>query len=140
MGYTTQSEIEDVVSGFEKCTTGKDGFRHADHLTIAVSYLMADPPEKAIARMRESLFRFIDHHGINRQKYHETLTVFWVEFTAAKLKSRPELASLVERCNYIRSELGDKDVVKQFYSTELLASDKAREDFVEPDLRDWRTL
>jgi hypothetical protein len=140
MDYTTQSQIEAVVSGFENCTTGKDAFRHTDHLTIAVSYLKADSPERAIARIRESLFRFIDHHGISRQKYHETLTVFWVEFTAAKLRKRPELASLVEQCNYIRSELADKDLVKQFYSTEVLASDKAREEFVEPDLKHWRTL
>jgi hypothetical protein len=101
---------------------------------------MTDPPETAIARMRESLFRFIDHHRISKQKYHETLTVFWVEFTAAKLQRHPELESLVEKCNYIKRELADKDLVKQFYSSDVLASDKAREEFVKPDIKHWRTL
>ena len=135
--YTNPSEIEAVVTGFETCTTGKDGFRHADHLTLAVSYLMTNAPEQAIAKMRESLFRFLDHHGICRQKYHETLTVFWIQQTAATLKGHPEFESLVDRCNYVRSELADKELVKQFYSVELLSSEKAREEFVEPDLKQW---
>jgi hypothetical protein len=135
--YSNASEIDAVVAGFENCTTGKDGFPHADHLTVAVWYLMTYPPEQAIAKMRESLFRFIDHHGIDRQKYHETLTVFWIEMTALKLKSRPDIESIVDQCNYIRSELADKRIVNQFYSKELLFSEKAREGFVEPDLMHW---
>jgi len=135
--YTDLSDIEAVVTGFETCTTGKDGFRHADHLTLAVSYLMTNPPEQAVAKMKESLFRFLDHHGISRQKYHETLTVFWIEFTDVTLKRRPDLKSLVDKCNYVRRELADKEVVKQFYSVDLLSSEKARKEFVEPDLKRW---
>jgi len=136
--YTNPSEIEAVVTGFENCTTGQDDFRHVDHLTLAVSYLITNPPEQAIAKMRESLFRFLDHHGINRQKYHETLTVFWIEFTDVTLKSRPDLESLVDKCNYVRRELANKELVREFYSSELLESANAREGFVEPDLKSWR--
>ena len=136
--YTSESEIEAVVSGFENCATPKDAFRHVDHLTVAVSYLMKDSARGAVEKMREALFRFLDHHGINRQKYHETLTVFWVELTEASLKSRSDLTSIVERCNYVRARLGDKDVVKEYYSPGLIESERARTEFVEPDIKDWR--
>ena len=136
--YTNPTEIEAVVTGFEKCTTAKDEFPHADHLTVAVWYLTHESPERAVAKMRTSLSRFIDHHGVPRQKYHETLTVFWIELTNATLKRHPDLESLVDKCNYVRTELANKDIVKQFYSQELIESEKARQEFVEPDLKHWR--
>ncbi|PWT92574.1 MAG: hypothetical protein C5B55_06090 [Blastocatellia bacterium] len=133
--YTNESEIEAVVSGFEDCTTGKAGFRHADHLTVAAWYLLNGSHASAIEKMRAGLLRFIDHHGVDPQKYHETLTVFWVELTAQTLRQCESLESLVDKCNFVVQGLGDKNICLQFYSPELLATTKAREVFVQPDLK-----
>lgn len=134
--YSKESEIEAVVNGFENCTT-KD-FRHTDHLVVAVCYLESNSVAEAIRKMRAGLMRFLDHHGVSQAKYHETLTAFWIELTAAKLGVAAEPGSLVDRCNLVVEELADKDLVLQFYSQELLKSEKARRDFIEPDLKSWR--
>ncbi len=66
--YQTEQEIEAVVAGFEKCTTRKSEFTHLSHLTVAVYYLRNFDAGQAFQKMRAGLFRFLDHHGVDRVK------------------------------------------------------------------------
>jgi hypothetical protein len=99
--YQSEREIESVVRGFESCETGKDQFKHRHHLVVAVWYLQTLSREAAIERMRASLLRFLDHHGIDKGKYSETITVFWIDRIADKLNELGPDVSLVDRCNTI---------------------------------------
>jgi hypothetical protein len=103
MNYQSETEIESVVRAFERCETGKDQFKHQDHLVVALWYLQTLSREAAVDRMRSSLLRFLDHHGVDKQKYSETITVFWIEQVAAKLNELGPEVSLVEKCNKIVS-------------------------------------
>ena len=76
--YKDVREIEAVVNGFESCTTAKDDFSHRSHLTVAAYYLHGSNELDATQRMRAGLLRFLDHHGVGRAKFHETLTIFWI--------------------------------------------------------------
>src|SRR5258705_12573347 len=88
--YATESEIEAVVRGFESCETDKTNFKHRDHLTVAVYYLQAADIQQASERMRSALFAFLDHHGVDRKKYNETITVFWLKWVSQDLtKGQP---------------------------------------------------
>jgi len=136
--YQTQAQIDAVVQGFESCTTNKADFKHQDHLTVAVYYLQDSTIAEATDRLRESLFRFVDHYGIDRKKYNETITIFWLELVAQRLKNdKPEL-TLLERCNEVIAALNNSSLALEYYSANLLYSDRARHEFVEPDLKDWR--
>ena len=99
--YRTELEIENVVRGFETCETDKSAFKHREHLTVAVVYLQTLDTMAAVERMRTGLLRFVDHHGVPREKYSEEVTVFWIELIAEKLRELKPGASLVEKCNYI---------------------------------------
>jgi hypothetical protein len=99
--YQSETEIERVVRGFETCETGKDEFRHRDHLTVAVWYVQTLGEEAALNRMRSGLLRFLDHHGVDRKKYSETITVFWIQRVAQRLSELGPEVSLVEKCNRI---------------------------------------
>ena len=110
--YQTDAEIEHVVRSFEACETGKDAFKHRDHLTVAIWYVETVGREAALERMRSSLMRFLDHHGVDRKKYSEPVTVFWIDRVAQKLKELGPEVSLVEKCNTIvRSPEFQKDAV-----------------------------
>jgi len=135
--FSDQEEVTNIVKGFESCTTGKADFKHADHLTVAVCYLQDLSVREATERLRDSLLRFVDHHGVGRQKYNETITIFWLELVASeleKLAGKP----LVEQCNAVTESLDDPSLIQQYYSAKLLFSERAREGFVEPDLRSWK--
>lgn len=99
--YSSESEIEDVVRGFETCVTDKSAFKHREHLTVAVRYLQTMDTKAAVERMRAGLLRFVDHHGVPREKYSEEVTVFWIELIAEKLRELAPTTSLVEKCNYV---------------------------------------
>ncbi len=136
--YTSEVEIETVVQGFESCKTGKSEFKHRDHLTVAVWYLSATNTERATGSMRAGLLRFLDHHGVGREKYNETLTVFWMDLVSQTLREIEPGSSLVEKCNHVLESLQDPALTFEYYSKELLWSDDARKGWVEPDLKAWK--
>lgn len=105
--YQSETEIESVVRGFESCETGKDQFKHRHHLVVAVWYLQTLSRDAAAARMRTALLRFLDHHGVDPGKYSETITLFWINKIADRLKVLGPGVPLVAQCNEI---LGSPDL------------------------------
>jgi len=136
--FTNEDEVKSVVTDFETCQTDKTAFPHRNHLTVAAYYLQTSDVPAAIDRMRDALFRFIDHHGVDRRKYNETITVFWVEMVARELVAMSDGLTLVEKCNRVIESLGDKGHAFLYYSPERLSSEEARVKFVSPDLKTWR--
>jgi hypothetical protein len=101
MSYQSDIEIENIVRGFESCETDKDKFKHRDHLVVAVWYVEKLGREAALDQMRSSLLRFLDHHGVDKKKYSETITVYWIGKVAEKLNELGPSVSLVEKCNTV---------------------------------------
>ena len=99
--YASEEEIENVVRGFETCATGKEEFRHPQHLTVAVWYLHTMDRDAALDRMRSGLLRFIDHHGVDKGKYSESVTVYWIDQIAGELEGLGPDVSLLEKCNTV---------------------------------------
>ncbi len=101
--YQSEAEIENVVRGFETCETGADDFRHAHHLVVALWYLHTMNRDAALDRMRAGLLRFLDHHGVDKGKYSETVTVFWIDKIDQKLREMGPEISVVDKCKVILS-------------------------------------
>jgi len=99
--YQSEAEIQNVVRGFEECETDADDFRHPQHLVVAVWYLHTMDKPAALDRMRSGLLRFLDHHGVDKGKYSETTTVFWIDKIAEKLREIGPDVSVVEKCNLV---------------------------------------
>jgi hypothetical protein len=134
--YKEVREIEAVVNGFEWCTTAKDDFTHRSHLTVAAYYLHCSNQAEATQRMRAGLLRFLDHHGVGRAKFHETLTIFWIRTVSAFLERLDQELPLLEVTNAVIESLGDSRLVFDYYSKELLWADDTRNGWVAPDLKE----
>src|SRR5437588_2538237 len=133
--YGSDEEVLDVVSRFESCDFGPSEFKHREHLTVALCYLLRLSDEEALERMQQSLFRFIEAHGINPGLYHETLTVFWLKVVRAFVEREDEHCSLAELANVLVEERGDSRIVFEYYSKALVDSDEAQKGWVGPDLK-----
>lgn len=131
--YRTQHAIEEVVEKFERCDFGLEDFSHARHLTVACWYLWNSPPEVALVRMRAGLLRFIEHHG--KQGYHETITRFWMELIGEFLGRGSAHDSMAHTISEVVARFGDKEVLFEYYTRELVRSERARREWIEPDLR-----
>lgn len=99
--YQSEHEIENVVRAFETCETGKDDFKHRDHLVVAIWYLHTMDQQAALDRMRTGLLRFLEYHDVGTGVYSESVTVFWIEKIAQRLRELGPEMSLVDRCNQI---------------------------------------
>lgn len=133
--YQSLDEIEEVVRRFEACTFGAGEFHHRQHLTVVLWYLWKFPMAEAARKMREGLYKFLSHHGHGRQKYHETITIFWLKKVRALVEHAEEGLSPVEVANEVMKACGDAQLVFAYYSRELIDSNAAREEWTEPDLQ-----
>jgi len=111
---------DEFVRAFESCELSEDALHHRDHIRLAAIYVSRLGPAEAAGRFKASLRRFAGHVG-KSGKYHETMTVAWMHLVAYSPPSES-------------AKLMDKGYLGRFYSDDLLQSDAARTQFVEPDL------
>jgi hypothetical protein len=126
-------DAADLVQAIERCEPPADGFHHPSHLRVAWAYLASESsPDEAAARMASTLRRFAASVG-QAEKYHHTITVFWIRCLAAERATRP--GATLEEVLADKPALLDKNLPLAFYSPERLFSADARAAWVEPDLR-----
>ena len=108
-------------------------FGHREHLHLAWSYVRRSGLPRARAEVAAFLRHVASQHG-QPDRYHETLTSFWLHATACALarSARPDdfEALLAEQ-----PHLEDKGLPQRHWTSGALWSDAARRDWVEPDLR-----
>ena len=124
---------EDFLRAFEDLTFPADQFHHREHIRVAWLYLKSSDATRAAERMTAGIRRFANHHGAT-QKYHHTLTLAWMRLVAAALVETPEGQTFQQFLGE-HAELADKDLLKKYYSSELLQTIAAQEGWVEPDLQ-----
>jgi len=123
----------ELTRALERCEMANLEFHHASHLHVAWVYLAeSSSVQQAANKMRETLRRFAAAAG-KPEKYHETITFFWVHFLArVQAASRGESLEDVVSAN---PQLLEKDFPLAYYSAERLFSEEARALWMEPDLK-----
>ena len=114
-GYPRNMIANDAAfaRAFERGEIPAVDFHHAAHLRLALAYLdESGSVDEATERMAESIKRFAIAAG-KPEKYHHTVTVFWIRMLARLL---------------------DKNLPLAYYSPERLWSDEARRTYLEPDV------
>jgi hypothetical protein len=124
---------ENFLRAFEDLSFPGVQFHHREHLRVAWLYLKSSDASRAAERMSAGIRRFANHHGAT-QKYHHTLTLFWMRLVAVALVETPP-DSTFEEFLTANPELGDKNLFAKYFSETLLQTPAARESWVEPDLQ-----
>jgi hypothetical protein len=134
----TEPEIDLFLAAFEGGRLPKTEWTHAAHLLTGACYVHSLGQDAALNKMRECVQRHNESVGtINSETsgYHETITVMWIRLLDglrrnAKPMSRAEFAALaVERFSARR------DIVREYYDFDLVASTEARLQWVAPTLK-----
>ena len=120
-------------AAFEAGAFAPADFSHRAHIRLAYVYLAESDVGLALERMRASLVSFLSHHDIPASKYHATLTRAWILAVDYFMHRSPKAFSADD---FIARNplLLDSKIMLTHYSAELLFSDQARMDFVEPNL------
>lgn len=120
------------LSDFESANIDPGQFNHRAHVYVAWRYLQEFSLLDAVTRYSEALKRVTQKLGVP-EKYHETITWFFMILIAEKLAEKPGAnwqkfsAANPELCN----EGGT--VLRRFYSQRRLNSALAKQVFLVPD-------
>ena len=100
---------------------------------MAYVYLADHGVDSAHETMRRALWGFLDHHGVDPTKYHETMTRAWLMAVRHFMALCPRSSSAD---SFLESDprMLDSEIMMTHHSAELPFSDAARKQFVEPDL------
>jgi hypothetical protein len=129
----------DWARALEALRIEPSAFTHERHLQVAFAYLQALPTvEAATARMRTAVQRFA-HAAGQQRKYHETLTVFWMQTVAAARAASPEANTWAD-LKQVHPELLDRQAPLAVYTPERLFGDEARARWCAPDRRDVEVI
>ena len=118
---------------FEAGAIAPADFSHRAHVRLAYVYLADTDVNLALERMRGALLVFLTRNNIPASKYHDTLTRAWILAVNHFMHRTPETTSSDDFI--ARNEvLLDSKIMLTHYSADLLFSDQAREQFIEPNL------
>ncbi|NOJ91797.1 hypothetical protein HMI51_02400 [Corallococcus coralloides] len=108
------------------------GFAHLDHVRVVYLYTLRAGRDAAVELTRAGLRALTGRLGVP-EKYHETMTVAWVQLVSARAAAEPgrDFSAFVED----NPRFQRKDLLEDYYSREVLFGAEARGRFVEPDLR-----
>jgi hypothetical protein len=128
----------EFLKAFEDCTLPHDQFPHRAHVRMAWLYLRANAWGTAVQKITDGIRRFAAGNGADG-KYHATITIFWARLVRDALSCAPEVTDFegfIER----NLHLLDGGLLKRHYSGEMIRSDAARHEWIEPDLRPMPAL
>jgi hypothetical protein len=130
--FESNDEILSLVHSFEACTIHPAEFKHYQHLTIALWYVANFSYDEATLRVRTGIQKLAAAYG--KMGYHETITLFWLEIVR-EFFARSNAGSIAELANKLATECADKNLIRTYYSEDLLTSDEAKNRWVAPDLK-----
>jgi hypothetical protein len=131
--FTDDGDIRELVQDFESCSFHPSEFKHFQHLAVALWYVAHLPYDEACDRMKNGICRLAAAYG--KTGYHETITVFWLKLVRNFLTNLKEPGSLANTANLLIAEYGDAKMISEYYSSEMLLSERAKREWVEPDLK-----
>jgi len=109
-------------------------FDHRAHLRLAYIYLVENETDAAIGKMRQAILGLLHKAGIDpASKFHETITKAWV-LAVRYFMSHTGESDSADSFIHSNPKMLDTKIMLTHYSAEVLFSDKARHEFIEPDI------
>lgn len=129
---TVTLEDDAFVTACHSGRIANQNFHHRDHLRLAWVQIRRLDLERASDVVTSGIRHFATEHG-GADRYHETMTRFWLRAVDIGLNRHPDLT--FEELLAAEPHLLDKGLPFRHWSRATMASDSAKRQWVEPDLR-----
>ncbi len=123
---------DDFVTAFLSGSLPPTQFHHRDHLRLTWALVRLTGVEAAMKRITSGIRYFATQHG-QAEKYHETMTRFWVLLVGHMVAARPDITTFDEFLAAFPMLL-EKDLPYRHWRRETMLSSDARAHWVEPDI------
>lgn len=123
---------DDFVRAFLDGSLRPTQFHHRDHLRLSWALIRRLGVARAADAISAGIQHFAAQHG-QSQKYHETLTSFWIRIVGHMVEARPDITDFTTFLGTF-PQLLDKDLPYRHWRRETMGSAAARAGWVAPDL------
>ncbi len=120
------------LAAFTAGEIANQDFHHRDHLRLAWIQIRRLGLPHALEAVTAAIRQFAAGHG-HGDRYHETMTRFWLLVVAMGISRHPTLA--FDELLAAEPHLLDKNLPYRHWSRERMGSEDARQRWLEPDLR-----
>ena len=120
------------LAAFTAGEIANQDFHHRDHLRLAWIQIRRLGLRRALEAVTAAIRQFAAGHG-HGDRYHETMTRFWLLVVAMGISRHSTLA--FDELLAAEPHLLDKNLPYRHWSRERMGSEDARQRWVEPDLR-----
>ncbi|TME89625.1 MAG: hypothetical protein E6I43_00310 [Chloroflexi bacterium] len=120
------------LAAFTAGEIANQDFHHRDHLRLAWIQIRRIGLPRALEAVTAAIRQFAAGHG-HGDRYHETMTRFWLLVVAMGISRHPTLA--FDELLAAEPHLLDKNLPYRHWSRERMGSEDARHRWLEPDLR-----
>jgi len=124
---------QELIAQFESGSIPATAFHHGDHVRTAFAYLRDYPVLEALQRFSSGLKQFAKAQGKDNL-YHETITWAYLFLINERISRASNMLTWEQFASANPDLLTWKDnVLKRYYTDEILRSDLAKRVFVFPD-------
>ncbi|PQB04072.1 hypothetical protein [Aureitalea marina] len=123
---------QEFLTAFGSAQLPPDQFDHKAHLRLAYLQIKQHGRDTASELISKQIKDYTIHWGA-ATKYHQTLTQAAVYTMSQFMDRKPELGFEDLLRHFPRLLTGFNELIGQHYSKDLLASEEARERYLEPD-------
>ncbi|KAI9028224.1 flavin reductase like domain-containing protein [Phycomyces nitens] len=123
------------MKAFEDSTLDTSQWTHRAHVRMAWNHLRELGLRDGAPVIKHTI-RVHSEKNADKLKYHDTISSFYIHLVNLAIQQddsdNDDFFGFIERY----PALVDRTIIQQYYSSSLLASDKARQQFVPPDLKE----
>ncbi|CAO3687498.1 unnamed protein product [Rhizopus stolonifer] len=123
------------MKAFTENNLNTANWTHRAHLRMAWNYIRELGPDTAGPVIKKTIQSHFEKNAKKDQTYNETITTFYITLMSDAIKSfkdyENDFFALIERY----PELIDPKTIDLYYSKERLHTEKAKNEFVKPDLK-----
>jgi flavin reductase (DIM6/NTAB) family NADH-FMN oxidoreductase RutF len=132
----SESELNEFVRKWEAGVLPKPAWTHAAHVAVSAYYSFDHGPEELFGVMKQGITFFNSCVGtVNGPDsgYHETLTRFWAQKIGDLTRKTGPASRLAAAAEAIRIYGEDRDLIRLYYSFDVVRDRRARREWIPPD-------
>jgi hypothetical protein len=132
----TAHALDAFVADWHGHRLPREAWTHGAHVGVCAYYAFDHDEESTLGIMRPGIRTFNESIGGQNTAtsgYHETITRLWVMAIAAHLRANPAASRLEAACSAVARFVDPGELLRQCYTFDVVADQRARAEWVPPD-------
>lgn len=138
MKHKYSAKEKKYLENFKNTSLDIGKFHHKEHIKITYVLLIDNNIENTYFIIKNGILNILKKVGVDITKYHETMTYSWILIIKSFMEKTKECKDFEEFISH-NPKLMDINTLYEYYSKELISTKYAREQILNPDIKDIKS-